>query len=858
MTTQGVPTLIKGIVFIDESVADMGTLLEGIPNHLEVIHLDSAQDGVTQISTALQSFSEIESVHIVSHGQPGEVWLGSTALSTNTLPYYQDALAEWREALTPTADILFYGCEVGLGPAGQAFVEYVSEWTEADIAASIDITGYDGDWDFELHTGSIEAISAFSTEAQASYSSNLNVITVTTTANNGAGSLRAAIAAASAGSTIRFATNLANKTIRLTSGEIFLGKDITLDATGVANLTISGNNTSRIFQVGTSQNTIKATFKGLTLINGNGQGAQVSGLGGAINSANFCTITLVNCRLNHNKAKRGGALQVGAGARVTIQNSSFDRNDGTLGSNGKSGGAISTNSAGGAGGPGFLVIENSRFTNNRGFNGGAVYNISMPVTAKNSVFLNNTAIGNGGGAIFSDGAGPGGPGTTNGGTVRIQNSWFEGNKTKGGGGALYIWGYGSDKLVLENSTLLRNTVSLSGKNLARGGGIEVNGGFVTIRNVGIANNVARTQGGGLWVQTGRAVNITNSTFSANRVVDDAGGAMFLNTSSAAPVNITNSTIVHNDAGRANGALWMNNNNKGSITLRNSIVAFNTASDQNQQQVGFTPRDGGGNIEFPAPTSSGKRVAAKSRIVDPQLGPLMKIGDDLVHPLLAGSPAVNTGVKNSFVPTQDQRLFKRDSKPDVGAFEKGGLPTTGGSGNDIIFGTSAGNNLLGQGGNDILIGLGGADTLDGGNGADRFVYTGRSQTKALSQSTLAALDKILGFDVVKGDRIQLDYDQNLLTAELPQGLFNAGLVGGASLEQALLMAYQDKNQVSSGAQPLGTNQAVIFRWGSRTYLSVNNNTAAFSKDADLVIDITGVNLVGSDAVAGVLVVSNYFA
>ncbi|NJL47104.1 MAG: DUF4347 domain-containing protein [Leptolyngbyaceae cyanobacterium SM2_5_2] len=728
----------------------------------------------------------------------------------------------------------------------------------ADVAASDDITGYGGDWDFELFTGPIEAISAFDPDVQASYGGSLNVITVTTTANSGGGSLREAIAEAPAGSTIRFAPSLAGSTIRLTSGEIFLGKEITLDATGVPNLTISGNNTSRIFQVGTSQNPVRATFRGLTLIHGNGQGTQVPGLGGAINGANFSTITLMDCRLNFNRANRGGALQVGSGAQVTILNSSFNRNDGSLSGNGKSGGAISTNSAGGAGGPGFLLIENSRFTNNRGFNGGAVYNISTPVTVKNSVFLNNTATGNGGGALFSDGAGPGGPGTTSGGTVRIQNSRFEGNKTKGGGGALYIWSYGTDKLILENSTLLRNTVTVSGKNLARGGGLEVNGGFVTLRNVGIANNVANTQGGGLWVQTGRVVNITNSTFSANRVVNDAGGAMFLNTSSTAPVTITNSTIVHNVAGRANGALWMNNNNKGSITLRNSIVAFNRAGDPNQQQVGFTPRDGGGNIEFPAPTWSGRRVAANSRIVDPQLGPLMRIGDDLVHPVLAGSPATNTGVKNSGVPAQDQRLFKRDSQPDVGAFERGGLSSTGSSSSDVLFGTSASNSVAGQGNNDILIGLGGADALDGGAGADRFVYTGRSQAAAHAQSTLANLDRILRFNPTEGDRIQLDYDQNLLIPELPQGLFNAGVVSGSNLEQALLLAYRDKNQAAGGAQALTANQAVIFRWGSRTYLSVNNATSSFSRDNDLVIDITRVALVGNDSGAGVLAVSNYFA
>ncbi|MBD2109849.1 DUF4347 domain-containing protein [Nodosilinea sp. FACHB-13] len=858
MTTQSVPRLIKGIVFVDEAIADADTLLKGLDPGLDVVFLDSAQDGIDQITEALRSRSDLDSIHLLSHGEAGGLTLGATVLNTNTLDSYGSQLSQWQRSLNDGADVLLYGCNVGFGRGGLDFVNRFSQWTQADIAASDDITGSGGDWEFEVFSGAVETISVFSAEAQANYGENLNIVTVTSIADSGPGSLRAAIAAAPAGSVIKFATTLANQTIKLTSGEIFVGRNITIDGSGVSNLTLSGNSSSRIFQVGTSQTAVQATFKGLTLVNGNGQGAQVPGMGGAINGANFVRITLVDSLLKNNKAGRGGALQVGSGAQVTILNSVFDSNDGTLTNNGKSGGAISTNSAGGPGGPGFMVIENSRFTNNRGFNGGAVYNISSPVTVKNSTFLNNTAIGEGGGALFSDGAGPGGPGTTSGGTIRIEGSSFEGNQAKGGGGALYIYSYGTDKLVVENSTLLKNTVSLSSQNLARGGGLEVNGGTVTLRNVGVANNVAEKQGGGLWVQTGQSVNISNSTFSTNRVNNDAGGAMFLNTSSAAPVNITNSTIVNNFAGRANGALWMNSGNKDSITLRNSIVAFNRAVDTRQNQVGYTPRDGGGNIEFPAPVNSGPRVAANSRLVDPLLGPLMKIGDDLVHPLLSGSPAINTGVKTTGVPTQDQRQFIRDSLIDVGAFERGGLPTYGSSSNDILLGTSVINSFSGSSGNDTLLGLGGADTLTGGTGADRIVYTGRSQAEAFGQSTLAALDRIVGFDAIQGDRIQLDYNNNLLTSEQPGGLFNAGLKTGTTLEQAALAAYQDKNQTSSGAQAMAANQAVFFRWGTRTFLSVNDSNAAFSKSTDLVAEVTGIGMAGTDSTAGTLTVTNYFA
>jgi Ca2+-binding RTX toxin-like protein len=177
---------------------------------------------------------------------------------------------------------------------------------------------------------------------------------------------------------------------------------------------------------------------------------------------------------------------------------------------------------------------------------------------------------------------------------------------------------------------------------------------------------------------------------------------------------------------------------------------------------------------------------------------------------------------------------------------------------VLLGTSANNSLSGGGGNDTLLGLGGADTLTGGTGADRIVYTGRSQAEALSQSTLAALDLIVGFDATQGDRIQLDYNNNLLTSERPSGLFNAGLKTGATLEQAALAAYQDKDQASSGAQAMAANQAVFFRWGTRAFFSVNDSTAAFSKTTDLVAEVTDLRMVGSDSTVGTLNVTYYFA
>lgn len=111
-----------------------------------------------------------------------------------------------------------------------------------------------------------------------------------------------------------------------------------------------------------------------------------------------------------------------------------------------------------------------------------------------------------------------------------------------------------------------------------------------------------------------------------------------------------------------------------ITLTNSIVVNNTATDPSQMQVGYKPRNGGGNIEFPS-SNNERRVVQGSRMVDPRLGSLQTINGVLLSPLLPGSPAINTGVRAANVPTTDQRGYRRDGKIDVGAFEIGATALT---------------------------------------------------------------------------------------------------------------------------------------------------------------------------------------
>ncbi len=149
------------IAFITSDVPDVEALIATLPSGTEVIVLDGTRDGVVQISEILATRSQVDAIHLVSHGDQGELRLGSSVLNADTIgSIHRDALAAIGGALTDSGDILIYGCDFAGGEVGEDAVRLLSEVTGADIAASTDTTGHEGlggDWELERQQGSIEA-----------------------------------------------------------------------------------------------------------------------------------------------------------------------------------------------------------------------------------------------------------------------------------------------------------------------------------------------------------------------------------------------------------------------------------------------------------------------------------------------------------------------------------------------------------------------------------------------------------------------------------------------------------------------------------------------------------------------------
>jgi hypothetical protein len=175
------------LVFVDETAPDSQQLLDdliaaGDPSRqFEVILLSDQRGGIAQISEALALRHDLDAVHFVTHGNNHSVKLGADWLQTDDLAQYADQIRDWQNALSADADLLFYGCDLASDAAGRELLATFERLTDADVAASDDLTGnalLGGDWLLEYQLGSVETVTPFSQGTQESWLGLLNGCTV--------------------------------------------------------------------------------------------------------------------------------------------------------------------------------------------------------------------------------------------------------------------------------------------------------------------------------------------------------------------------------------------------------------------------------------------------------------------------------------------------------------------------------------------------------------------------------------------------------------------------------------------------------------------------------------------------------
>jgi len=165
---------------------------------------------------------------------------------------------------------------------------------------------------------------------------------VTTLADDGQGSLRDITRTACPGDTIRFDASLDMDTIKLTTGEITLDKNLVIIGKGISNTIVSGSDNSRIFHI-PSGDTVQ--ISGVTMTDGNETGTGTFAFGGAI--FNQGSLHIADCLIANNTVS-GDFAGLGGGisneGTMTIINSTVSGNKASANSSAEGGGIQSCDS----------------------------------------------------------------------------------------------------------------------------------------------------------------------------------------------------------------------------------------------------------------------------------------------------------------------------------------------------------------------------------------------------------------------------------------------------------------------------------------------------------------------------------
>ncbi|MEM6788130.1 MAG: right-handed parallel beta-helix repeat-containing protein [Myxococcota bacterium] len=502
--------------------------------------------------------------------------------------------------------------------------------------------------------------------AEVEWDAPAPTIVVQSDADSGPGSLRAALEQATDGDVVGFDAALAGATIALEE-QLVISASITLDGAAAPGLTLDGQGTTRILSIDKNRDVVLANLR---FVRG-----RTDGSGGAVHARQADenqperSFEVVGCTFEDNASGRGGAVRVGWRVNARFRNSIFRRNDGSGGpanDRGFSGGAIATSQDASEG----LIIEGCLFEDNVGHKAGAVYNILEPVEVTDSVFIGNRAI-DGSGAFFTDGGNTIGPSNDpdsgEEGLIALRRVWIEGSVGQKAGGAMLLWGYPRDVIVLEDVVVLDSdcTTGDSDKE-SKGGAARIHGlDEMRIDRSTFARNRSVQQGGALWVDGTGDLRVVNSTFSNNEVVNDQGGAMTFNGRGA--LRVESSAFVENSAGRACGALWWKSADQD-VRITNSAFVENVAGDdinQRHTRAPF-PEDGGGNLEWVTTEPNRGRMFDMSVFADPRMGPVGPVGCVVARPVPMDSPLVDAGVTPA--PSVDATGAPRDDRPDIGPIE----------------------------------------------------------------------------------------------------------------------------------------------------------------------------------------------
>jgi uncharacterized repeat protein (TIGR01451 family) len=359
---------------------------------------------------------------------------------------------------------------------------------------------------------------------------------VTNTADSGTDSLRWAIGEANTNAgpdTVTFDAALNGQTIVLEE-QIFISDAVDIQGPGSSNLTVSGNDLTRIFYIYAPGATpVDVTISGLTLTDGFAIGPGSSAAaGGAILSIGE-NLTLDDVVVSNSVAAGDGG-GIAHAAVETILYSPVPV-------------------------PATLTVLNSEISGN-------VANFSDPLAEPEPI-----SLGGCGGGIFVGLAS----------TVTIENTTVANNTSRcDGGGIAVIYAQDDAQITIQESQITGNQAGVEVEPIGNGGGVAVvaysEGARTSIVDTTISDNSTNGTAGGLFTLFS-LVEVQRSTISGNSA-EQAGGGVY---SGFSLTTLENTTIAGNTAYYlgAVGAFY------SAVTIKETTISTNTTTSASSGAVG---------------------------------------------------------------------------------------------------------------------------------------------------------------------------------------------------------------------------------------------------------------------------------
>ena len=343
----------------------------------------------------------------------------------------------------------------------------------------------------------------------------------------------------------------------------------------------------------TSQDGEADANKKVEIVDGTITGSTTSGV--TIKDAGDTNVLLKDLTIEENEGKQGGGVHIENSQNVTIDHCIIRDNKTTEVS--KNGSDVSVGAGGGVfvSDKSHVTITDSEILDNTGTRGGGIYTEHSTVEVKDSKIDGNTADdvpekapnsnkGLGGGIYSFDS------------TLTVTDSTISGNEAKGsastiiyndgelssstlgnGGGGICAVGKKSD-VTLDKVTVTGNKATSNvSTNLGAGGGIEAQGGSLTVKGSTISNNEARGNGGGIYSAEGNVLDVSGSTIQGNK--GDNGGGIHTGeardpSKTPSKATITDTKILENEAigSGEGGGVYVGT--RADATLKGCTVANN--------------------------------------------------------------------------------------------------------------------------------------------------------------------------------------------------------------------------------------------------------------------------------------------